>query len=73
MEILCAWKSRGCPKEIPGYLIPAFDEGCIETEKPKDFKSGIDICGSLLNGCIRYFVKAKFPEEEAFGNRYSRQ
>ncbi len=73
MEILCAWKSRGCLKEIPGYLIPAFDEGCIETEKPKDFKSGIDTCGSLLNGGIRYFVKAKFPGEDAFGNRYSRQ
>ena len=56
--------SRGSMEETLEHLITAFDEGYIDAEKLKECKSSIDTCSRLLNGYIRYLLKAKFPKDE---------
>ena len=56
--------SKGSLAETLEHLITAFDENYIDAEKLKDYKSRIDTCARLLNGYIRYLVKAKPPKDE---------
>jgi four helix bundle protein len=56
--------SKGSLAETLEHFITAFDEGYIDAEKLKDYKSRIDTCARLLNGYIRYLVKAKPPKDE---------
>ena len=56
--------SRGSIEETLEHLIPAFDEGYIDAEKLKEYKSKIDTCSRLLNGYIRYLLKTKHPKDE---------
>lgn len=56
--------ARGSLYETLEHLITAFDEGYIPAEMLKEFKSKIDTCGRLLNGYIKYLLKAKYPKDE---------
>lgn len=56
--------SKGSLAETLEHLITAFDENYIDTEILKDYKSRIDSCARLLNGYIRYLVKAKPAKDE---------
>lgn len=56
--------SKGSLAETLEHLITAYDEGYIDAEKLKDYKSKIDTCARLLSGYIRYLRKAKPPKDE---------
>lgn len=56
--------SKGSLAETLEHFITAFDEGFIDAEKLKDYKFKVDTCARLLNGYIRYLVKAKPPKDE---------
>jgi len=56
--------SRGSLEETLEHLITAFDEKYISAEELKDYKLQVDDCGRLLNGYIRYLLKAKPSKDE---------
>ena len=56
--------ARGSLSETLEHLITGFDEGYITQEVLKEFKLKIDTCGRLLNGYIKYLLKAKPPKDE---------
>ena len=60
--------SRASLTETLEHLITAYDENYITGDTLKDFKSKIDTCSRLLNGYIRYLLKAKHPKEEGKGS-----
>lgn len=56
--------ARGSLTETLEHLITAYDENYITADILKDYKSKIDACSRLLNGYIRYLLKAKHPKDE---------
>ena len=56
--------ARGSLSETLEHLITGFDEGYITADMLKDHKTRIDSCGRLLNGYIKYLLKAKTPKDE---------
>ncbi len=63
-EIQYCRMSRASLSETLGHLITAYGENYINSETLKAFKIQIDSCGRLLNGYIRFLLKAKRPKEE---------
>jgi len=56
--------ARGSLSETLEHLVTGFDEGYITADMLKDYKTRIDSCGRLLNGYIKYLIKAKTPKDE---------
>lgn len=56
--------ARGSLSETLEHLITGFDEGYITADTLKDYKTRIDSCGHLLNGYIKYLLKAKTQKDE---------
>jgi len=51
--------ANGSLLETLEHLITAFDESYINADTLKDHKQQVDTCARLLNGYIRYLLKAK--------------
>lgn len=56
--------SKGSLAETLEHLVTAFDEGYIDANTLREYKTKIDTCTRLLNGYIRYLIKAKPQKEE---------
>ena len=56
--------ARGSLSETLEHLVTGFDEGYITADLLKDYKTRIDSCGRLLNGYIKYLLKAKTQKDE---------